>query len=119
MNAAMIKRLRGKKYNVTRMASGSYSATTGLFVPGSTTVIPILGSVQPLTYEDIISIPEGDRTTERYRFYSFAPVQTNQAPSLAHGDVISVSGIDYKVEKVAHWPNHSKAIIARVNSATN
>lgn len=116
---AMIKRLKGKKYSVTRASGAGYYGANGVYVQGSTTALQILGSVQPLDYETLISIPEGDRTTERFRFYSFYPLLNNQAELLAHGDVVSVSGVDYRVESVAHWPGYSKSVIVRVNNASN
>lgn len=118
---AMIRRLRGQKYKVTRANSdGSYSATDGSFVAGVTITFDLMGSVQPLNGEDLISIPEGDRTTERFRFYSFAPLQTNDTARLRKGDVVDVNGVNYQVEGgLDHWPTHTKAIIARVNTNAN
>lgn len=117
---AMIKRLGGKKYPVTRMASdGSYSGTDGSYIPGATRTIQVLGSVQPATAEDLVSIPEGDRTRERFRFYSFQPLKNNDTEHLRKGDVVPYRGQNYQVESVKHWPNHSLAIIARVNTNAN
>lgn len=117
---AMIKRLRGKSYTVTRSnANGAYSTADGTFIPGATTTLTIEGSVQPMTSQDLVSIPEGDRTRERFRFYSFPDLLNIDNSTLRKGDVVSVSGVDFQVENIWHWPNHSKSIIVKVNTDAN
>lgn len=121
---AMIKRLGGKLYSVTRpktdvTGQGSYSSTDGTFVPGATEVLQILGSLQPMTAEELISIPEGDRARERFRFYSFSPLKNDSNALLKQHDAVDVNGVSYEVEKVEHWPNHGKAVIVRANTNEN
>lgn len=122
MNAqGMIKRLHGKLYTITRAegGQGSYDPTNGDYVPGTIETIEVLGSVQPLNYQEIVSIPEGDRTRERYRFYSYPALKNTDVPRLTIGDLVTVNGDAFQVESVAHWPNHGKAIIVRVNTNAN
>lgn len=116
----MIKRLGGKTYTVTRAnADGAYSTEDGTFVAGATVTVPVLGSVQPATPEDLVSVPDGDRTRERKRFYSQPALNTQDTAALRKGDVVDVDGQLFKVESVGHWANHGKSILVSVNSATN
>lgn len=122
--SAMIKRLKGKKYTVTRAKEGSagvgsYSETDGKFVPGETETLQIMGSVQPLNIHELISIPEGDRTRERKRFYSFPPLKLLENARLTKGDRVDVDGEAFEVEGVDHWPAYSKAVIVKVNTNEN
>lgn len=119
---AMIKRLGGKKYIVTRAladSEGAYDQTNGTYVPGDTEQLEVLGSVQPMTSDEIVSIPEGDRTRERYRFYSAAPLKNIKTVKLQKGDLVLINDEQFEVEKVDHWPNHGKAIVVRVNTNEN
>lgn len=115
--AGMIKRLGGKYYTVTRPnTDGSYSEIDGVFQPGPTKTLSILGSLQPMSPEDLVSVPEGDRTTERFRFYSQVPLKNLDAPALRLGDMVDVDGVNYRVETVEHWQKFTKAVIVRNNT---
>lgn len=116
----MIGRLKGKKYTITRSnEDGHINPANGVFVPGATTTLQIMGSVQPLTAQDLVSIPEGDRTKERVRFYSFPILLNNRTAQMRKGDDVSIDGAAFRVESVEHWPNYSKCILAKVNSGSD
>lgn len=118
--SALIKRLKGKNYTVTRVnANGTYSTEDGTFNPGSTTTLTIMGSVQPATAEDLLSIPEGDRTRTRYRFYSDPPLKIQDTAALRKGDLVELTDGSYEVESLKTWPTHTLAIIAKVNTDEN
>lgn len=119
--AGMIKRRLGSKlYTVTRAgAAGSYSPTDGTFTDGTPTTVQVQGSLQPATVNDLISLPEGDRDRESFRFFSVPPLQNNNTPNLNRGDLINVSGVTYRVASVQHWQVYGRAIIVRENTNAN
>lgn len=120
MNVAGMLKRHGKDYTVTKItADGSYSGTDGTFIPGSSATSTVRGSLQPATPDDLLSIPEGDRTKEAYRFYSVIPLQNADIAKLRKGDRVSVSSAPFEVKSVEHWPNHGKAVIVRVNTNAN
>lgn len=119
---AMIRKLGGKNYTVTRAvenATGSYDSANGTYIPANTEQLLVLGSVQPMTADELVSIPEGDRTRERYRFYSIKALKNAKVSKLQKGDRIDIDGELFEVEKVEHWLNHGKAIVVRVNTNAN
>lgn len=117
---SMIRRLRGKNYTVTRVnADGEISEVDGSFVPGETISLQILGSVQPIQARDLVTIPEGDRVRERFRFYSLHRLLNDRVSKLRKGDDIAINCEAFRVESVQHWPNYSMAIVVRVNTNAN
>jgi hypothetical protein len=118
--AAMIKRLGGKEYTVTRAsADGSYDDSNGSFVPGATETLSVLGLVQPMTPDELVSIPEGDRTRERFRFYCATALKQIDTSTGRPADTVDLDGVPYDVDNVEHWPNHGKVIIVRKNTDGN
>lgn len=120
----MIKRMIGSaNYVVTRAnADGAYDQTPGnggKFIPGASTTITINASIQPATPDDILTLPEGDRTKESFRFYSYPELKNIDVSRLREGDVVPYRAANYRVASVEHWPNYSKAIIVRVNTDDN
>lgn len=119
----MIKRTKGALlYTITRTnGTGSYDQTgaRGVFVPGTTETLQIWGSKQPLGFKDIESIPEGDRTKESHRFYSFPDLRSNDTQRMAIGDTLPINESTFRVVSIAHWPNHSLAIVVKENTGDN
>lgn len=114
---AIIRRVKGsKKYTVLRHKGGAYNALTGVFEGAPPEEIQIVGSSQPATPDELVSIPEGTRDKERRRFYSFPDLKNVDAHKLAKGDTVkNIDGKDYRVETVEHWPGYSKSVVVTVN----
>lgn len=121
MNTAGMIRRKGKRYMVTRESGrGAYSEVDGKRIAPEKIQIPVIASVQPATPEDLISLPEGaDRTVERKRFYSVAPLQTNRTEKLLRGDLVEIQCVDFRVESVIHWDDYSMAVVVIENTNVN
>lgn len=116
----MLGRLKGRNFTVTRVSgSGSYSPTDGSYTGGTTETLTVLGSLQPMTPDELVTIPEGDRSRERFKLYTASALRNIDPVRLAKGDTVDVDGVPYEVESVEHWPNHGKAVIVRVNTDEN
>jgi hypothetical protein len=57
-----------KPYNVKRTVAGSY--VSGVFVEGSETTLTIQASIQPVSGQDMVSVPEGRRSSDMVKVYT-------------------------------------------------
>jgi hypothetical protein len=110
----MLLRFGARVYSVTRSLGGEYDEETGKYTPGATSALEIMASVQPLGPEQVASMPEGDRTRERFNFYSEAPLQLGDTTTGRKADVVRVGEFDYEAESVERWVAYTKSVIARV-----
>lgn len=110
----LLKSLGAETYIVERMTAGTFSETTGVYSPGPTTQLSIQASVQPLGPEEVVSIPEGDRARERFRFYSEAPLQLGDTATGRRADVVIIGGKKYMAETVERWVKYTKTIVVKV-----
>ena len=89
-----------------RLASGSY--VDGLWVEGAPTDSTITASIQPLSGEDMKSLPEARRQSEGYNMFTSTQVKTvEDAGSDQNADKIVFSGKEYEVYQVKPWQNNT------------
>lgn len=62
-----------KPQTITRTTAGSY--VNGVFVDGVTSSITIQASVQPMTGEDMKTLPEGKRLSDFVKVYTSSDLQ--------------------------------------------
>lgn len=112
--SSVIAQLPSGTYTVTRAAPTT--TTGGRAVPGSTSTLSIVASVQPLNGRDLKQLPEGMRTEELQKIYSSTALRT-QGPGQAP-DKIAIGSETWEVRRVEDWSqtgNFYMAIIAKTN----
>jgi hypothetical protein len=96
----MIARFATGSYVVTRAGTGSFVA--GVYVPGASSTFSIVASVQPVNPQDLLRLPEGERSTDRKAVYTTTELRTAEAEG-ALSDRITYRGSTYEVESVNPW----------------
>lgn len=64
-----------KPQTITRTTAGAYSNVTGYFVDGVTSNLTIQASVQPMSGEDMKTLPEGKRLSDFVKVYTDSDLQ--------------------------------------------
>lgn len=105
-------------YAVTRTVASTYDAN-GILVPGSSAVVNISASIQPMSGMSLQALPEGHHATNLRKMYAqealFTRTPTNDP------DKVLFNGEEWEVLSVESWEafgsgngaDHYKAIIAR------
>lgn len=71
-------------------------------------------SKQPLAGHEIVRIPEGDRTRQRFKLYSADHLRVHDEATGAIADVVILPEGKFQVESVEPWTNFWKAIIVKI-----
>jgi hypothetical protein len=79
--------------------------------------ISMIGAVMPTDSKDIDQLPEGDRVTESFTFYSKDPIYLTSSDNHGTSDQILYNGTRYRVAKVRNFLDYgyNKAIAVRMN----
>ncbi len=102
--------LGGRTYTVSRVAAGSYSATTGAWTDGATSTFSIVGSWQPLNGREVERLPEAYRTRQSAKLLCAAaqpalyPVRPGSAQ---RPDVVTRDDARYLVVASSDWTDHA------------
>lgn len=88
--------------NVRREAAGTRSSTTGAWVPGAESKIQISAVVQNATPDEVMTLPEGERTKETIKIHSTELLATADEDNGIAADQIEYQGGLYKVMSVAN-----------------
>lgn len=81
------------EYQVERIAEGSHSG--GVYTPGTSSNFTIKGNLQPLSGNEILQLPEGDRQRQSLWLYSRTELKVN--------DIVTADGKSYEVQPVEDW----------------
>lgn len=121
MSAGDLIASKGEDVTLTRYAAGSY--VNGTYVPGATAVSTIKMSVQPVRGEELLNLPEAQRTSKMMKGYSAVLLHTAKTSPSEKADLITWQGVQYEVQAVEQWryPNGSitqfwKVLLAGVNA---
>ena len=108
-----------KKIPITfyRTTQGSY--VNGEWVEGTETQVPLEVNIQPFRDEDLLLLPEADRSREWYKIYCADEIRMDkQGTSGWSADEFVYEGDRYKVMKVKHYSmsilDHYRATAARL-----
>lgn len=103
MIASIVSGLGGSALTVTRRAAGSYSA--GVFVAGSTSTLTVTALVAPVTGEDLQRLPPGRSSSDARALLTATAVLVPRdvAGNGQGGDLVSIGGVSYEVERVEHF----------------
>ncbi len=108
-----------------RKNTGSY--VNGQWIEGTETAIPITASVQPLTGEDVLLLPEGRRNSKSYALFTSTPIKTLNTNNTKNTDQIQIFGERFEIIKVEIWQNnpsvfavtnHYKMIVVKLEAIT-
>lgn len=116
-NASSLISRFSEPFTVTRKAAGTY--TNGTYSPGATTTLSAVGSIQPLSGREQLSLPELQRGKEIYKIYTSTELYTVDESSAKKADLVSFQGKVFEVQKVEKWEydfSYFKALIMRVEA---
>jgi len=98
----------GSKYNFRRFAAGRYVG--GHWVEGDEIVptdetgaevsFSMWASIQPMTPQETMSLPEGQRTSEWIKIYTVTKLDRTMEKDKTKGDIVSYNDREYEVMKV-------------------
>jgi len=100
-----------KGETATAVREGSVSYVDGKPIKRNITSFQFRGSFQPLGGRELMMVPEADRTKEQYWIYTTA--------RLALNDRVERCGVNYQVQTVESWGNHSKVRAMRIDVGPN
>lgn len=117
--SGVIGRFKTGIYAVTRTVAATYDAN-GRVVAGSTAVINVPASIQPLSGRELQALPEGQHGTEMRKMYS--EVELRGRTPTNDPDIVSYKSENWEVVNVFSWEafgagsggDHHKVHIARV-----
>ena len=98
-----IRKFRTGKYNVSRHTNGSH--VKGRYVSGALETLSIEGSMQPISGRNIDMVPEGERITDYYTFWSDIRLSLANTVSLGKSDIITINNETYKCIGTIIWIN--------------
>ncbi len=85
-----------KPQTIKRTIPGSY--VNGVFVEGSESTVSIMASVQPMSGEDIVAVPEGRRASDMVKLYTDSDLfSQGDAGSGQSPDRLVWLGKDYEI----------------------
>lgn len=101
----------GSTYTFRRFAPGRY--VNGEWVNG-VEVIPqddqgnevafsMVASIQRLTAQEMLALPEGERSSERITIYTETKLEKGDEATKTKGDIVLYNGREYEVRKVENW----------------
>lgn len=107
----------GKLQTVTRYAAGAY--VNGLYVPGATSTLEVMMSIQPLKGRELLNLPEAQRTRRHMKCYAAAELLTADQSDGKKADRVTYRGRVFEVQDAEPWLDtdfdHWKCILAEVN----
>lgn len=100
-----------------RLSAGSY--VNGLWVEGTITTSIITASIQPMSGEELQSLPEERRVKKNYKLFTASQLLTVQNPT-KNPDRVIIFGELYEVYQVFPWLNniisHYEAYVSKVDT---
>lgn len=87
-------------YDVERFEPGAYPG--GVYTPAGSTILHVKALVMPAGGQELLRLPEGDRTTESFTVLSVTELKTNETISQADRITIPPRGV-FEVRVVEDW----------------
>ena len=108
--------LGSRRYIVTRFAPGDYGGAVenGRFRPGPSDTFKVRAMIQPMTGEQLLRLPEGERTRERIVIFTAEQLRTTRQSEVAMADRVAYRGEQFEVESVEAWAGYYRCIGAKV-----
>lgn len=106
----------GETVTLIRETAGHFE--NGRWVEGTESEIEITASIQPISGNELVNLPELQRTSETLKCYTTEILLTADPTTGVAADEIHYRGKRWQVQSVEPWGvpgfSHSKAIIMRV-----
>ena len=106
--------------DVTLRTFGQGGYTDGLWSGATPTDTTVKASIQPANGDDLLQVPEGERSSEVLVAYTLEPVYVSASDDdLRPSDEIVYDGRVYKVQHVGDWHNpganlkHYRSVMTR------
>lgn len=99
--------LFNRKFEYIELGSGSYDAS-GNYVAGEKSSRIVRGTIQSVSGDDLLRIPEGNRQTGAVKIYSSEKLNVRTQNGAGVGYVRTVAGIVYQLEQELPFPNLPK-----------
>lgn len=97
----LVKSFATERLTISRFKPGKW--VRGRFEKGKEKKLVIDASVQPLTPNEIVQLPEHRRNKETLKIYTCDRLFTSDESSTEPADVIRHDGKDYEIHKVSNW----------------
>ena len=99
----------GDDVTVTRYADGG-TWVEGVFVPGSTSTIETVMSIQPLNGRELLNLTEAQRTRQMMKGYASIELFTAGQVEGKKSDLVTYQGKTYEVQAVQAWRSAASTI---------
>lgn len=92
--------------SITRYAIGSWS--NGQYTAGTTSEVVITAAIFPSLGEQsesnqLLRLPEGQRTRDTIRVFTYDPIYTTSAPNGRKADLVPYQGDNYEIKNLKIW----------------
>lgn len=84
---------------IKRYSGGQY--IKGIWTEGVETTTTAKASVQPVSGNELMLLPEGRRNSESVKIFTTAQLKTQSLQEKC--DIIEIRGIDFEIHNVKHW----------------
>jgi hypothetical protein len=101
--ASLIASFSQGTYAVIRTAAAT--PTRGVYVAGATSTFNITAAVVPASGNELMSLPEGQRTRETRIVFTTTPLQLGGAGKTYESDHVQIDGESWSCERVERWIN--------------
>lgn len=109
-----------RTYDVDGVRYDAGTENKGRYVPGATNPIEFSASVQPLTGNEKLTLPEGIREKETYRIYTDFELHTSNEKDKKKADRVTLFGKTFEIVRCDIWQNkvipHYKAIASLIDA---
>ncbi len=107
---SLIKKF-GRTIQIERQLPGRYD-DKGVWLPGSVSTFDIIASVQHLDTDDLLRLPENQRSKEMIKIFTDVEIFTTSVQSQTTSDIVIIDGYRYEVSKTHDFKQH-KALTIR------
>lgn len=105
------------QFDITRATTGDH--VKGVWVPGSTSVVPTELHWQPLSGKDLLNLPENQRSKKAIRIFSEELIQGMDELSRTPADIVSIGSTNYEIQNVKFYDvgvcDHYEAVGVEIN----
>ena len=105
-----------EEYILIRATAGGH--IKGTYFPGTTSNITIEANWQPLSGDELLNLPENQRTRRSLMIYSEDEIRGENQVSNIPADIITVDSKNYEIQSVKYYKElceHYEAVAVEVN----
>lgn len=110
MNAAALINRFGKAVTVKRFPAGDFVDGTYTFDPDDIQDISVVMSIQPLNGQELLNLPEGQRTRTNVKGYCATLLRTSDQLARTKADLVVDGAKTYEVWRCSPWESSGNNI---------